>query len=81
MKTFKLTRDQKQTIWFREIVEVEAETKEEAIRKASEDIGEIVDSETLYDTAENMCIAENDGFATLEILDENNEIVFANGLH
>ena len=81
MKTFKLTRDQKQTIWMREIIEIQAETEEEAAKLALKDHGEIIDSETLYDTAENMCVAENDGFATIEILNNKNELIVANGLH
>ena len=77
MKKFKLTKDSKCTIWFREIVEVEAETKEDAIKKViqSENSGEY-----LIDTAENLSIEENQGYSTIEIYEDTmNDSIYKNG--
>lgn len=37
--------------------------------------------ETLLDTSEQMLPEENDGFATIELYNDNNEIIYANGKH
>ena len=37
------------------------------------------DPEPLYDTADSMTIAENDGFSTVELYDDNHNLIWSNG--
>jgi hypothetical protein len=66
MKNFKLRVDEKITVWETTYVEVDAETKAEAIQKVIK--GEYSGStETEWDTAETMTLGENDGHSTLMV--------------
>lgn len=77
MPTFKLYKDIKYAAWDRLYYKVEAETKEEAIKKVIDgdveeyDIEGIGDYETLYPE-------DNNGEATIEILDEKFNTVYTN---
>ena len=78
MAQFNFVQDVKISVWERQKFVIEAETEEEAIKKAKEfrdkDVSgydNFVESETLYDTEERMYPEENMGNATIEIYSEN----------
>ena len=90
MKEFEFYQDVKCTIWCRSYFTIEAESKEEALKKAqkffNDDINEtdeshlVDDYEWMTDTAENMTLEQNYGFNTIEVYDkETHEIVGGNG--
>ena len=83
MKTFNFYLDQKVTTWYRTNFEVEAETLEEAEKKAIQlyEKGELDDIswEQIDGTNELMTIDENGGDTTAEIYIENGTLVFENG--
>ena len=79
-KTFKFYQDQKVVIWRRDWFVIEAETKEDAIKRIRElnldksDVYNVIvddmytlDSEFLTDTEELMSVAENYGHPTVEV--------------
>lgn len=85
MAIFKFVQDIKQTIWYRDLFEVEAENEAEAIAKvkeaweqrASDDLEENSDfkfnnGKYLYQTKENMTPQDNGGQATVEISVDRN---------
>ncbi len=78
--------DFKETIWFR--VEIQQENEKEILSKLKS--GEITYSselceltldggEVLYDTSEGMGVEDNDGFATVCVMNDAHEEIFANG--
>jgi hypothetical protein len=83
MENFYFYLDQKVTSWMRTNFEVEAESFEEAVKKANEmyesgklnDIGwDEVDS-----TKETMDTKENDGYSTEELYYEDGNLIYQNG--
>ena len=83
MENFNFYLDQKVTTWMRTNFEVEAESFEEAVKKANEmyesgklnDIGwDEVDS-----TKETMDTKENDGYSTEELYYEDGNLIYQNG--
>jgi hypothetical protein len=83
MENFYFYLDQKVTTWMRTNFEVEAESFEEAVKKANEmyesgklnDIGwDEVDS-----TKETMDTKENDGYSTEELYYEDGNLIYQNG--
>ena len=83
MENFYFYLDQKVTTWMRTNFEVEAESFEEAVKKANEmyesgklnDIGwDEVDS-----TKETMKTKENDGYSTEELYYEDGNLIYQNG--
>ena len=78
--------DQKVTIWQRFNFDEEV-TKEQVIEfLKTNDLNSIQDNfkgywEDLTDTAENLTVKENDGFATIEVHDDDHNIIHANGKH
>ena len=40
---------------------------------------EFQESETLFDTSEHIPVYENNGYATIELYGDNNEIIYKNG--
>lgn len=90
METFQFYQDSKQTIWNRVKFTVKADSYDAAVEMLkpliSEDIGnvtedffEIDEGETLYDTAENLTIENNQGFSTLELYNSKGELISCNG--
>ena len=72
MATFDFHTDEKRTIWYRKYFTIEAETLEDAKKKAIEleDSNQWIDNcdyETLYDTSEGLPVSENDGWPTKEL--------------
>lgn len=79
MQEFEFYGDQKNTIWYRVNFSIEAETKEEAIEKVKQmyeeqkslyDFG--IHWEIIDDTAEDITVEANNGWATEEIFDAEN---------
>jgi hypothetical protein len=75
----KYYRDTKLTIWHRTYWEFPDEMAEEDALEAMNNLDCPDSSEYLYDTVEELTVKENDGFATVETYNENNEIIAANG--
>lgn len=72
MSTYQFSFEKKYTIWYRGIVDVEAESLEQAIRMVQDAeydgmIAQADDDEPLYDTLSTIDVSENKGFATEEI--------------
>ena len=74
--------DYKCTVWRR----INFSKKKNDVDKIIEDIKggyhpDIVDAEyeTLYDTSEDMTLEENDMFSTVELYNDDNDLLFANG--
>lgn len=81
MQNFKFYADSKHTIWERCSFVIEADTKEEAIKKLKETtkqdgweennpLFEYDSCSFLYDTTTSMDIGDNDGNPTIEIYDD-----------
>ena len=79
MEVFNLTVEEKNTVWERLYVTVEAESLEEAIAKCNRGNYDVYDSETLYETMEPLAPTEESP-VTLEVYDENNDILFDNNI-
>jgi hypothetical protein len=83
MENFNFYLDQKVTTWMRTNFEVEAESFEEAVKKANE----MYESGKLYDISwdevegvkENMDTEENDGYSTEELYYEDGNLIYQNG--
>jgi hypothetical protein len=77
--------DTKYSIWEKEYIFIEAETLEDAkeiIREKIDNENYKIDVdyvETLYDTQTALTPESNDGYSTIEIYDEENNILFKNG--
>ena len=69
MKSYKLTIDEKNTVWHRTIVEIEAESIEMAVVMARENEYDdsLATTEWLYSTCEYLPPEENGDQSTLEI--------------
>ena len=85
MEKFRFKQDVKVTVWIRQSFVIEAESKEDALRKVerfkTEDVtDEIndVECETLWETQELMSPKDNDGMCTIELYDEHNNLIGQN---
>lgn len=85
MEKFRFKQDVKVTVWVRQSFTIEAESKEDALKKAerfkTEDVtGEIddVECETLWDTEELMLPEENDNQCTIELYDDHDNLIGQN---
>ena len=85
MEKFRFKQDVKVTVWIRQSFVIEAESKEDALRKVerfkTEDVtGEIdnVDYRTLWDTQELMSPKDNDGMCTIELYDDHDNLIGQN---
>ena len=85
MEKFRFKQDVKVIVWVRQSFTIEAESKEDALKKVerfkTEDVtGEIddVDWRTLWDTQELMWPEENGGMCTIELYDEHNNLIGQN---
>ena len=85
MEKFRFKQDVKVTVWVRQSFMIEADNKEDALKKVERfktgDVtGEIdnVDCETLWDTEELMLPEENGGCHTIELYDEHNNLIGQN---
>ena len=83
---YEFFRDELGTIWYRDCIEIEADSYEEAVRKVidlekSEDWYEhSIYTEPIYETWDPSALEEGDGYATIEIEDpETQKIVWKNG--
>lgn len=77
---FEFYKDELCKVWYRDYIEVEAESYEEAVEKMRNyelnDLdNETSDSEIIFDSLEYMSVESNNGFATFEIVDPNNDEV------
>lgn len=79
IKTFVYRKLIKNTIWTEEYIEIDCETKEEALEQIKNLESFSCEPEYLYETVEEMSVEENMGFATIEIMDEDNDILWKNG--
>lgn len=81
MTRYKFSQDRKHMIWTRTHFTIDAPTQAEAIAKAATLVGQdvedaeaederinIEESETLYDTMEDIPVEENSGNSTIDIL-------------
>lgn len=77
--------DEKCTIWFRNTLAIEADSLEDAqgqVKRILEKGGMpdlIVDTQYLFDTCESMDPSENNGYGTVEMIDENGDTIWSNG--
>ena len=85
MEKFRFKQDVKVTVWVRQSFTIEADNKEDALKKVerfkTEDVtGEIddVDLRTLWDTQELMSPKDNDGMCTIELYDDHNTLIGKN---
>ena len=82
---FEFFKDTLGTIWYRDCVEIEADSYEEAVQIITDAAENHDDLETLWcgpiwKTWDETTIDNNDGFATLEIQDpETRKIIYTNG--
>ena len=82
---YQFFKDTLGTIWYRDCVEVEADSYEEAKQKIINAVEncddlEIVYSEPIWETWDETIVNNNDGFATLEIQDsETEKTIYRNG--
>lgn len=91
MRTFDFTVDSKEKIWYRENFCIEANSQNEANRIAkklvinrcinmSDELDDLIEyCEYMPETAENMTVAENNGYAVIELLDSTGNEVYNNG--
>lgn len=84
MESFRFSVETKQTIWYRSFVGIDANSLEEAIQKAQElgadELGADADfSEFIYESLEDLTVADNGGQSTQEIRClENDQIIWDN---
>lgn len=82
---YEFFKDTLGTIWFRDCVEIEADSYEEAKEKIIQTIENdeelnLIYSEPIWETWNETAVDDNDGFATLEIQDlETGKIIHKNG--
>ena len=82
---YEFFKDTLGTIWFRDCVEIEADSYEEAKEKIIQTIENdeelnLIYSEPIWETWNETMVDDNDGFATLEIQDlETGKIIHKNG--
>lgn len=74
----------KETIWTNYTLSDKADKKEIIKRLANGikpwEMEEFEESENLFETSEEISIEDNDGYATIELYGDNNEIIYKNGL-
>ena len=86
MTRYKFSQDRKHTIWTRTHFTIDAPTQAEAIAKAATLVGQdvedaeaederisIEESETLYDTMDEIPVEDNDGNSTIDIIFDNGD--------
>ena len=85
MEKFRFKQDVKVTVWVRQSFTIEAESKEDALKRAerfkTEDVADEIDDvdlRTLWDTQELMWPEENGGMCTIELYDEHNNLIGQN---
>lgn len=85
MEKFRFKQDVKVTVWIRQSFTIEAENKEDALKKVerfkTEDVtGEIndVEYETLWETSELLCPEDNGGSWTIELYDDHDNLIGKN---
>ena len=74
--------DYKCTVWKRIHIPDDNNNKEYILDKLKEGVEPLftdAEYETLLDTSEDMTVEDNDGFSTIELYDEDHEIIFKNG--
>lgn len=82
---YEFFKDTLGTIWYRDCVEIEADSYEEAKEKVikaveNDDELDVVYSEPIWDTWNELSPKDNDGQPTLEIQDsESDKIIYRNG--
>lgn len=86
MKQFKFYQDLKVTVWKRQNFIIEAESYEEALKKVEKYKELDADSEeycysceTLFETEEMMMPNENNGFSTIELYNNEGNLIGCNG--
>ena len=85
MEKFRFKQDVKVTVWVRQSFTIDAENKEDALKKVErfktvDVLSEIceVELETLRDTEELMLPEENGGSCTIELYDEHDNLIGKN---
>ena len=85
MEKFRFKQDVKVTVWIRQSFTIEAENKEDALKKVerfktADVLSEIceVELETLRDTEELMLPEENDNQCTIELYDDHGNLIGKN---
>lgn len=85
MEKFRFKQDVKVTVWVRQSFTIEADNKEDALKKVErfktvDVLSEIceVELETLRDTEELMLPEENGGSCTIELYDEHDNLIGKN---
>lgn len=83
IQDFSFKRLKKYTIYQEEQFYVEAKSKEEAIKEVLEDPenydNHTNDYEYLYETVSNLSVENNDGFSTVELYDDDDNLIWSNG--
>ena len=85
MEKFRFKQDVKVTVWIRQSFTIDAENKEDALKKAErfktvDVLSEIceVELENLRDTEELMLPEENGGCHTIELYDDHDNLIGTN---
>ena len=85
MEKFRFKQDVKVTVWIRQSFTIDAENKEDALKKVErfktvDVLSEIceVELETLRDTEELMLPEENDNQCTIELYDDHGNLIGQN---
>lgn len=81
---FEFYRDEKCTIWWRDWVEIEADSYDEAVNIITESIknGDYIecgDSEPIYETYDVLDVKDNNNQSTIEIFDKDRNMIYKNG--
>lgn len=74
--------DYKCTVWRRIHIPNDKNNKKYIIEKLKQGIEPLfqdADYETLYDTSEDMTVEENGGSSTIELFNDDGELIFKNG--
>ena len=85
MEKFRFKQDVKVAVWVRQSFVIEAESKQDALKKVArfkkEDVTGAIDNvefETLWETQELMYPKDNGGSWTIELYDEHNNLIGQN---
>ena len=77
MPTFKFNRDQLCQVWFRQVIEIEAETMEDAEKIILKlDADDQIDSHILYEEMIDDSIVETDNYEIMN--DQTGETIYSN---
>lgn len=83
MPTFDFVIQRKYTVWEEEYHSIEAESQEEANELMTKSLSDFtydtfLECELMYDTMDSMSLEENDGDSTIELYDDDHNLLWSN---